>query len=276
MKEQSELYICVNSDGSALDTLKMKHLEIFEPEFVKVFNIQEYREDLLEFWTKINLYSEKRGGNRYVFLLDALEFLEEIDVKVEGIDDYRQFLDSGNKLTLEAVEKAESTCHKEIFLKAVEWSHNINEIIYNLPPEKIEVFNNAVKALEKIKEKANIIVFSLAPVDLVESEWKKAGLENLPDEYYGQEFGNKSEIVAHLLEKYNIPKEKMLIIGDTAQDVKAAEENGCYFHPIMVDDEENCWKDIEETSFEAFAKGEYAPIHEEMTEKFKTYLNIRQ
>lgn len=261
---------------SALDTLKMKHLEIFEPEFVKVFNIQEYREDLLEFWTKINLYSDKRGGNRYEFLLDALDFLEEIDVKVEGIEDYRQFLKSVNKLTLDAVERAEMTFHKEIFLKVVEWSRNVNNIIYDLSPGKIIVFENAVKALKKIKEKANIIVFSQAPVELVESEWKKAGLAELPDEYYGQEFGNKSEIAAHLLEKYNIPKEKLLIIGDTAEDVKAAEENGCYFHPIMVDDEENCWKDIERTSFDAFANGDYTPIHEEMTERFKTYLNIEQ
>ena len=44
--KEKEYLICIDSDGSAIDTMTEKHKKAFGPEAVKVWQLEEIEEDL--------------------------------------------------------------------------------------------------------------------------------------------------------------------------------------------------------------------------------------
>ena len=62
--KEKDFLICIDSDGCAMDTMNSKHFNSFGPEFVKSYDLEEYREGALEYWNQINLFTKTRGRNR--------------------------------------------------------------------------------------------------------------------------------------------------------------------------------------------------------------------
>ena len=50
-------------------------------------------------------------------------------------------------------------------------------------------------------------------------------------------------IIAKLME-YGYEKEHVLMIGDAVGDARAAEKNGVWFYPVLVNWEEESWEDL--------------------------------
>ncbi len=68
--------VCVDSDGTALDTMEIKHKECFIPATIRYWDLQpvaRYARAAAEF---VNLYSRDRGINRFPALLKTLDLLE--------------------------------------------------------------------------------------------------------------------------------------------------------------------------------------------------------
>ena len=55
--KEKDFLICIDSDGCAMDTMNSKHFNSFGPEFVKSYDLEEYKEEALEYWNKINLFT---------------------------------------------------------------------------------------------------------------------------------------------------------------------------------------------------------------------------
>ena len=75
-------FIGVDSDGTAFDSMTIKHTDSFIPAMISVWNLDSVRERVTEIEQYINLYSKDRGVNRVPGLLKTFEIM--ID---EGIFD---------------------------------------------------------------------------------------------------------------------------------------------------------------------------------------------
>lgn len=49
-----------------------------EPEFVKSYDLEEYKEEALEYWNKINLFTGTRGINRFKGLAMAVREMSNL------------------------------------------------------------------------------------------------------------------------------------------------------------------------------------------------------
>ena len=116
-ERKHDYLVCVDSDGCVMDTMNCKHFHCFGPCMVTEWGLEEWKDEILDRWNVINLFSMTRGINRFKGLAMALG---EINEK------YTKLLKENNSLTLE-------DC---ILLDAVQKGHRISE-------------NNVVSLLEK-------------------------------------------------------------------------------------------------------------------------------
>ncbi|HHY08197.1 MAG TPA: HAD family hydrolase [Corynebacteriales bacterium] len=272
-KRTKDFLVCVDSDGCAMDTMNIKHFEAFGPEFVKIMDVEEQREDVLKRWNKTNLFSKKRGINRFLSFLDGLEYVHENIRPVEGIEVFREYVHNDGKLSTDGIEKAYTQSKADILKKVIDWSYNVNDVIKKIPRKKNESFKNVLPALQEIAKKANIVVVSTATKDAVQTEWTKAGLMGYVDAVFTQEFGSKTESIAHAKAVGNYEDDKMIKIGDAPGDLEAARNNHAYFYPIIAMKEEESWIDFRNEYFEKFINGQYNEVQDQLIDKFLSELD---
>jgi len=51
-----EFLVCIDSDGCAINSMECKHRKCFGPYVVDVWNLEAWREEILNRWNDINLY----------------------------------------------------------------------------------------------------------------------------------------------------------------------------------------------------------------------------
>ena len=69
--------IGVDSDGTAFDSMNIKHLDAFIPAALEIWPMRpEVADRFAEIEKKVNLFSATRGVNRFPGLLQAFEALE--------------------------------------------------------------------------------------------------------------------------------------------------------------------------------------------------------
>ena len=77
-----------------------------------------------------------------------------------------------------------------------------------------------------------------------------------------QNAGSKAACIAALLEK-GYDKDKVLMCGDAPGDLAAAEKNGVFYFPILVNREKESWQEFIGSSFEKLICGEYGGEYQE-------------
>ena len=85
--------ICVDSDGTAMDTMTIKHQRCFGPLIIPTWNLEEYKNEILERWDEINLFSHLRGINRFSGLQIMLNEVNEKYTKIEDLESYNNWCD---------------------------------------------------------------------------------------------------------------------------------------------------------------------------------------
>ena len=77
-EKKHDYLVCVDSDGCVMDTMNCKHFHCFGPCMVDEWELDAWREEILDRWNVINLFSMTRGINRFKGLgeMDAHELWE--------------------------------------------------------------------------------------------------------------------------------------------------------------------------------------------------------
>ena len=83
VKKQDYL-ICVDSDGCVMDTMNCKHFHCFGPCMVAEWGLEAWRDEILERWNVINLFSMTRGINRFKGLAMALGEIDQQYTSIAG------------------------------------------------------------------------------------------------------------------------------------------------------------------------------------------------
>ena len=275
-KKQHELLVCVDSDGCVMDTMNCKHFHCFGPCMVDEWNLDEWREEILQRWNEINLYRMTRGINRFAGLAMALSEINERYTEIEGIDTLNEWVKTTHALSngaiKEAAEKLPKGAGRTCLEKALSWSNAVNRSIVALPAELKLPFDGAGDGLAASHRIADVAVVSSANRGAVEEEWSEHGLLQHVDILLAQDVGSKAYCIGEML-KFGYDKTKVLMVGDAPGDMDAAEKNGVFYFPILVNHEKESWDELISVGLEKLASGTFGGEYEdELKKKFVSNL----
>lgn len=271
-KKTKDFLVCVDSDGCAMDTMDIKHIQCFGPCMVEVWNLHKWENDILRRWNEINLYTITRGINRFKGLSMALSEINEQYCAIDGINDLVFWSKNADELSNNALEREiENNPQKNIFKLALKWSEKVNISIKELPKSEIKPFPLVKEALKFAHEKADIAIVSSANLGAVLDEWEKHGLLEHTDIVLAQNAGSKAFCISELLKKgYN--NKNVIMCGDAPGDLKAAESNNVHYFPILVKKEKESWKDFINQGFPHLLGASYEEY--EIAKKRDFYKNL--
>ena len=267
--------VCVDSDGCVMDTMNCKHFHCFGPCMVAEWGLEEWKDEILKRWNVINLFSMTRGINRFKGLAIALSEINEKYTAITGISALQHWTATAPALSNDGVAKAavEATDPdaKLVLQKALNWSKAVNAAIVQLPEELKIPYDGAKEGLAAAHKFADVAMVSSANRDAVEEEWGKFGLLDHTDIVLAQDVGSKAACIAEML-KFGYGKKNVVMIGDAPGDCDAAEKNGVWYFPILVNHEKESWDEAIATAFDKLQAGEYAEYEVQKKKEFLSNL----
>lgn len=255
-----DFLVGIDSDGCVFDTMELKHKECFIPNFIHHYGLQgvsKYAREAAEF---VNLYSKSRGANRFLALVEQLDWLRRRpEVKARGVEVPRpegliRWVAHESKLSNPTLEKVVADTDDADLKRALAWSVAVNksiaDMVRGVPP-----FPYVRQCLERFCGRADMIVCSQTPTAALEAEWTEHDIARFVLSICGQEIGSKKELLA-VAQQY--PPNHALMIGDAPGDHKAATANNCLFFPINPGAEEASWRRLFEEGIDRFFNGTFA------------------
>ena len=271
--KKKDFLICIDSDGCAIDTMDIKHIKCFGPCMVTEWNLEEWKDDILERWNEVNLYTLTRGINRFKGLAVALIEINDKYIQIDGLDEFVRWTEETKELSNESleaeIEKTNNICLK----KALEWSKFVNKSIDLLSDDEKCPFEGVKEAIITAKKVADIAIVSSANEKAVLDEWSQHGLLESVDIVLTQNIGSKAYCINKLIEK-GYSRNNVLMVGDALGDLKAAEENEVLYYPIMVRKEKESWIRFSKEALERFTSNSYyGEYQEKVIAEFKENLS---
>lgn len=270
LKKKKDYLICVDSDGCAMDTMNIKHIQCFGPCMIEEWELGEWEEAILTRWNEINLYTMTRGINRFLGLLKVLQEVDKQYVSIEGLDDLREWVEHTTELSNHALETELKRTESFILKKALNWSNAVNARIQILDEKDKLPFEGVGEALSYAHEFADIAIVSSANLQAVMEEWSLYGLLEHTDIVLAQDAGSKAYCIQELIKK-GYDKNKVMMTGDAPGDYQAAQTNEVFFYPILVRRETESWCEFRETAVSRLISGNYEGDYQ--SEKIETFLN---
>ena len=270
-ERKHDYLVCVDSDGCVMDTMNCKHFHCFGPCMVTEWSLEQWKDEILERWNEINLFSMTRGINRFTGLAMALKEIDGKYTRITGVDALVHWADTAPALSNDGAAKAAAEAEDEdaklVLTKALNWSKAVNAAIVELPEELKVPYAGAKEGLAAAHQFADVAMVSSANRDAVEEEWGKFGLLEHTDIVLAQDVGSKAACIKEML-KFGYDLDKVVMVGDAPGDCDAAEKNGVHYYPILVNHEKESWDEAIAIGFGKLRSGEYAAYGAEMKRRF--------
>ena len=251
--------LCVDSDGCAIDGMTIKHKKCFGPAFIEEFGLERYREELLSYWERVNLYEMTRGINRFRGLLSILEYATHKHMIVLDFTALKEWVLNTKELSNRSLQSAYEMMGAQILKKALKWSQRVNAKVGALKNSEKRAFDGVRETLLVAHAQADIAVISAANAAAVDDEWGYNGLLGVGDAKMTQEYGNK-EACIRLVKGLGYDAQNVIMVGDAPGDLVAAQANGVQFYPIMAGQEVRSWTIFREAVLPAFLCGKYTSV----------------
>jgi phosphoglycolate phosphatase-like HAD superfamily hydrolase len=114
---------------------------------------------------------------------------------------------------------------------------------------------------------ADVAVVSSANRDAVYEEWTKHGLLEHVDILLAQDCGSKAHCIGEML-KFGYEKNHVLMVGDAPGDCDAAEANGVWYFPILVNQETESWSELQSIGLNKLREEHYSEYQPEKKQQF--------
>ncbi len=269
-ERKHDFLVCVDSDGCVMDTMNCKHFHCFGPCMVAEWGLEQWKDEILDRWNVINLFSMTRGINRFKGLAMALGEINEKYTPIAGIEALQHWADTAPALSNDGVAKAIESAEEEaklVLQKALSWSKAVNAAIVKLDEALKIPYEGAKEGLAAAHQFADVAMVSSANRDAVEEEWGKFGLLQHTDIVLAQDIGSKAACIKEML-KFGYDLDKVVMIGDAPGDSDAAEKNGVHYYPILVNHEKESWDEAITVAFAKLQAGDFASYAAEKKKAF--------
>ena len=174
-EKKHDYLVCVDSDGCVMDTMNCKHFHCFGPCMVDEWELEEWKDAILDRWNVVNLFSMTRGINRFKALAVCLAEIDKQYKPIVGIDTLVHWAETAPALSNDGVAKAAAEAEdpdaKLVLQKALSWSKAVNAAIVKLPEELKVPYEGAKEGLAAAHQFADVAMVSSANRDAVEEEW---------------------------------------------------------------------------------------------------------
>ncbi len=261
-KKRREFLVCIDSDGCAMDTMDCKHIYCFGPCMVDEWGLGEWKEEVLEYWNQVNLYTMTRGINRFLALGKVLLHVSQAYRNIPQIQQFVEWTEHANELSNDSVREAYGHTGQEIFKKALDWSLAVNLAITKLPEDLKKPFDRAADGVKAAHRAADVAIVSSANEEAVREEWEKFGMMESVEICMTQAEGSKAYCIGQMLQKGYDPSH-VLMVGDAPGDKAAAEANGVLYYPILVRREAESWRRFTDEALPKFLEGSYKGEYQE-------------
>lgn len=272
MKKRKDFLICIDSDGTAMDVMNVKHKKCFGPCFVKEWELEDFSDKALALWNDINLYRRTRGNNRFLTLYMALGEIDKSFKHIDGLPELKEWLDTASSLSNQCLIDTLEKTNSKILKKALSWSQSVNAATALLTYDDKKPFNGVRECLEKAVQKVDVAIVSSAGFAIIEEEWRYHDLLKYVSVITAQEDGTKKTCLEKLAAK-GYEKNNILMIGDALSDMDAAKSAGTLFYPMMIDGEAESWKRLKDTYLNQFVGGTYKDSQSVLEQQFESYFN---
>jgi phosphoglycolate phosphatase-like HAD superfamily hydrolase len=272
LKPTKKYLVAIDSDGCAFDAMGIKQRECFCPWMIGCFGLQPVAEAARECKEFADLFSKTRGANRHKTIVRILTKLlpshpkvKEIDFEVPKFEYYCKWVnDPGSVLSndglKQAIAKAADPKEKAELEIVLDWSKRVNQAVADIV-KNIAPFKYVLESLEKVAARADIIICSATPTEVLEREWAEHGIAKYAKVMAGQEMGSKAEHL-EIFSNGKYDKDKVIMVGDAIGDMEAAKKNNVLFYPINPGNEVASWKRFHDEAFDKFISGQYAGSYE--------------
>ncbi len=259
-KPTKKYFIGVDSDGTAFDSMAIKHTASFIPMIFEIWGMEEHRELIVELEELINLYSKLRGVNRFPGLLFLFEELEARGIWNKNLDAFRAFCNSGKKMSNTALEEFIAENDDELLKEVLQWSRGADRL-FSAGTVGLKPYSACISALSAASEVADVVIVSSASAKGLREDWENGGLAPFVTCLCGMEAGSKKEQLKAAAEgRYD--KDKILMLGDAPGDMDAAKYIDALFFPIIPKRENESWEEFEKEGLKRFINGEFAGEYE--------------
>ena len=231
--------ICIDSDGCAIDSMECKHRLCFGPLIIDVWHLEQWKDEILNRWNEINLYSQMRGINRFLGLEIMLSEVDSTYRKIDGLFFYSRWCKETTTYSNTAIEEQIRMKTHPIFELVLNWSNRVNSGVEKIAAQ-IKPFESVKETLVMLHKNADIAIVSSANPHAVQDEWTRFGLMEHVDYVMAQDAGTKTDCIAKLI-KQGYKKDCVLMVGDAHADLDSANVNGVSFYPIIPGYEKESW-----------------------------------
>lgn len=265
--KKKDYLICIDSDGCAIDSMDIKHIRCFGPCMVEEWGLEAHRDEILDRWNELNLYTMTRGINRFKGLAAMLGEIDQTIQRIEDVETLIEWAENAKELSNAAVERAASEKDSVCLRKALSWSVKVNQAIRELPEEDVRPFDGVRERLEELHAQCDVAIVSSANYEAVMEEWTRFGLMEHVDIVLAQNAGTKADCIEKLLQ-YGYDPSHVIMTGDAPGDRDAAQKNGVFFYPILVRHEAESWQQIGQAVVKLFEEKYEGEYQEELIRKF--------
>jgi|1186.fasta_scaffold172910_1 phosphoglycolate phosphatase-like HAD superfamily hydrolase len=271
-QKTKDFLVCVDSDGCAMDTMDVKHIEAFGPEAVNTWDLHHIKDRFLTVWNDINLYTQTRGINRFKGVVTTFDALEAEGIEMPDISSFKKWTETTNELSAPSLERAIAETNDEQLKKALDWSHAVNHAIEEKLAGKDKPVEGAKEGLEAAGNVANVAIVSSANGAAVLDEWTRHELAPYVDVMLGQEAGTKAYCIQEM-KKFGFDNAHVLMVGDAPGDLDAANKNGVFYYPILVGKEKFSWDRFQNEALGKFIDGSFeGGYQQQLIEEFNANL----
>jgi len=270
-------FIGIDSDGCVFDSMEPKQKEFFCPNVLRYFGLLPVSKIARETWEYVNLYSQTRGINRFLALLEFMDLIKDRKevsqrhVELPDMQALREWTEKETRLGNPALKEYATQSNDPIIKRVLEWSEKVNEEI-GIWVKGLKPFSGVRESIERLSTHADSIVVSQTPVEALKREWKENSIDTFVRIIAGQEYGTKAEHL-ELAAKGKYPDDHILMIGDAPGDLKAARKNGILFYPVNPGREEESWERFHKKALSRFFNNTYAGDYEQsLIEEFNACL----
>jgi len=261
-----DFFVGIDSDGCVFPTMEIKQKKCFHPAIIEHWGLHDVAQYVREAAEFVNLYSRKRGRNRFLCLVDTMDLLRDrqevmaAGVELPAFDALRSWIASASTVGNPELEKAVAEEGNQELKKVLEWSLDVNERVSRMV-KNVAPFEWALKCMQMMPASADTICVSQTPTEALVREWAENGIRGYVHMIAGQELGTKTEHIAMAAGgKYR--SSRIMMIGDAPGDCSAAKDNQALFYPINPGQEEESWRKFYEEAFGKFLDGSYAGEYE--------------
>ncbi|MBC2602584.1 HAD family hydrolase [Puniceicoccus vermicola] len=264
--------VAIDSDGCVFDNMSLKHRECFGPSLIRLWQLEAVAGEVQQAWETINLYSPKRGINRFLALLAFWRSFPS-DQLPQGfvrpdISGMEVLADGTASLSPDSIKRELAKKEDRFLSQALEWSRAVNRCVAELksqPPS----FPCTLEFIRSLSAVARIDVVSSANRETIQEEWTAAGLDPFVNDYVTQERCSKKEYLTDLVRQGR----NTLMIGDSPGDWDAAKAAGSWFYPILPGNEAESWRKLLQFWEESGHQGVFCE-HSKAVDEYSTTLGL--